>query len=197
MVDMKILAFSDFHGLYGFKNYFRDVKIKLSETNPDILIFCGDFRNSLSFPLLRSRLRRLKFPRIYLIWGNSDSCPPEFDLGIGTNVHLYFELIEKDLGIIGIGGDELDVEWNIAKLEALLSNINMKFILVSHVPPFGICDFAVDQRHVGSKPLRDFVDKYKPILHLFGHIHEESQKKIITKTTTFWNVGPKSINLEL
>ncbi|MHA1130370.1 MAG: metallophosphoesterase, partial [Candidatus Helarchaeota archaeon] len=99
-------AFSDFHGLFGLKDYFREVKQKLLEVKPDILVFCGDFRNNITIPLLRSRLRTLKFSNIFYVWGNSDLVKPEFDLKIGTNLHLNLVPLNNEFGIIGIGGSK-------------------------------------------------------------------------------------------
>ncbi|MHA1264126.1 MAG: metallophosphoesterase family protein [Candidatus Helarchaeota archaeon] len=195
---MKILAFSDFHGLFGLKNHFTDVKLKLSEIQPDILIFCGDFRNHLSIRQLTSRMKLLQHNQIYYVWGNDDELDPEFNLKIGTNLHLKTEEIAKSLLLIGIGGDELDVKWRIQELERLLKKISpKKVILISHIPPFGILDYANDGRHVGSKPYRRIIDNYKPLLCLFGHIHEQEQRSIRIKETVFWNIGPKGIVINL
>ncbi len=190
---MKLLAFSDFHGLYGLSNPFRDIKRKIVEVQPDILIFCGDFRNQISIPLLESRLRRLKCPHIYYVWGNSDALAPDFALTIGVNLHLKLHQLTSEFTIAGIGGDELDLQRNIQQLDARLSQNKTQLILISHIPPFGFCDFAVDQKHVGSKPLRALIEKYSPKIHLFGHIHEEAQKCVRSETTIFWNVGPQGI----
>ncbi len=46
-------------------------------------------------------------------------------------------------------------------------------ILVTHGPPAGILDFTVDGRHAGSTSLlTEIIQRVKPRLHLFGHIHE-------------------------
>jgi len=195
---MKILAFSDFHGMYGLTNHFLEVKKKIAETEPDILIFCGDFRNEISIPLLQSRLKRLNFPDIYYVWGNSDRLAPDFEMKIGLNLHLKLFQLPNEFVISGFGGDELDVLKNIQKLENLFIEEDCnKLILISHIPPYGCCDFAVEGRHVGSKLYREFIDKYHPILCLFGHIHEEAQKKMILKETIFGNVGSKGVLIEL
>ena len=44
-------------------------------------------------------------------------------------------------------------------------------ILVTHGPPFGILDFVQRGEHAGCKDLRDAVERIKPRLHVFGHIH--------------------------
>ena len=68
-------------------------------------------------------------------------------------------------------------------------------ILVTHMPPYGILDHYgtphtnQDGRvfpqgaHFGSRALRKFVNKAKPKLHVFGHIHEGHGLEIINDTT--------------
>jgi Icc-related predicted phosphoesterase len=45
-------------------------------------------------------------------------------------------------------------------------------ILVSHSPPFGILDMSKDGKHVGCKSLAEAVQRIRPLVHVFGHIHE-------------------------
>lgn len=194
---MKLLAFSDFHGLYGLINHFQEVKKKISESEPDLLVFCGDFRNNISIPLLESRLKRLEFPATYFVWGNDDQVKPTAELKNGINLHLKVKLL-GDFIITGIGGDELDVQWNIERLGTLVAESELKkIILISHIPPFGCCDFAIDGKHVGSKPLRQFIEHYHPIACLFGHIHEQAQKSMNLGTTRCWNVGHNGLLINL
>jgi len=44
-------------------------------------------------------------------------------------------------------------------------------VLITHGPPWGILDTASDGKNVGSKALRDLIEKRPPRLHLFGHVH--------------------------
>ncbi len=89
-----------------------------------------------------------------------------------------------------------DLEREFKKLEG------QKVILVSHDPPYEILDQVKQEYrqyalgtygerakdgHVGSVGLRKIVDKYKPMLHIFGHIHES--KGVLTGKTTFVNTG--------
>jgi len=48
-----------------------------------------------------------------------------------------------------------------------------KTIYVIHAPPFNTkLDIIADGTHVGSKALREFIEKQQPFLTLHGHIHE-------------------------
>jgi len=50
-------------------------------------------------------------------------------------------------------------------------------ILVTHGPPYGICDKNLKRESTGSPSLREKVLQLKPRLHLFGHIHEAYGKR--------------------
>lgn len=43
-------------------------------------------------------------------------------------------------------------------------------ILITHGPAWGILD-AVDVLNVGSRALRELIERRAPLLHLFGHVH--------------------------
>jgi Icc-related predicted phosphoesterase len=55
-----------------------------------------------------------------------------------------------------------------SKWDMIPDNID---ILITHSPPFGICD-SNTVKHFGSVDLREKVERIKPIVHMFGHIHE-------------------------
>lgn len=85
-----------------------------------------------------------------------------------------------------------------------------KVILVTHVPPYGILDQVVENYrkygvgtygerardgYIGSVAFKKIDEKFKPILHIFGHIHESKGAKKIGKTT-FVNTGSFGKDLE-
>ena len=45
-------------------------------------------------------------------------------------------------------------------------------ILITHSPPKGILDHSGNSERYGSRQLADWVMRFKPKLHIFGHIHE-------------------------
>ncbi len=89
-------------------------------------------------------------------------------------------------------------------LSKLLSQVNpSKTILITHVPPYGILDQVslkmvsyaqstygerARNGNIGSLGLRRVVLKYKPYLHIFGHVHE-SQGVYLGSSTIFVNIG--------
>jgi Icc-related predicted phosphoesterase len=64
---------------------------------------------------------------------------------------------------------ESDQEADFVALERL---IDRDSVLITHGPPAGILDLVDDGQHVGSIALRRLVDRRRPRLHLFGHIHQ-------------------------
>ncbi len=46
-------------------------------------------------------------------------------------------------------------------------------ILLTHSPPYGILDEVVGGENVGCEELRNALDRRRPPLHVFGHIHEQ------------------------
>jgi len=131
-------------------------------------------------------------------------------------VHKKIFLIREDIYIIGYNGRPLYIfekenkeQWAFAEediymdLDRLFREVEgYKVILVTHDPPYGILDRVVQEYrqyavgtygerakygHIGSIGLRKIVNKYKPILHVFGHIHE--CKGVFSGETIFINIG--------
>lgn len=61
-------------------------------------------------------------------------------------------------------------------------------ILVTHGPPMGALDMNGEREFVGCADLRDAVDRVRPKLHVFGHIHS-SYGKVTWGGTTFVNAS--------
>lgn len=60
-------------------------------------------------------------------------------------------------------------------------------VLVTHQPPKGLLD-AVNGKMLGSTSLREAVDRIKPKVHVFGHIHD-AYGRIVVGSTTFINAA--------
>ncbi|MHA1382551.1 MAG: metallophosphoesterase family protein [Candidatus Helarchaeota archaeon] len=193
---MRILAFSDFHGLFGFKNHFIDVKQKLGLYKPDILLLCGDLQDRGSMKLIENRLENLEFSPILFVWGNSEE---QLNVGYGLknaiNIHLKIKKI-NNIHFAGLGGDEYDVKRDIALIRKMIaekySEIE-RLIIISHVPPLNTVDLCNDGRNVGVKEYRNLILEFKPILVVCGHIHEEAQKMVQIGSTMVYNIGPKGV----
>jgi len=69
---------------------------------------------------------------------------------------------------------ENDFERLIANIIKEIGNIkNEHLVLLSHTPPYGTkVDLTFTGLHVGSKSIRKFVEEFKPLIVISGHIHE-------------------------
>lgn len=56
------------------------------------------------------------------------------------------------------------------------------FIFVSHTPPYNSGLDIVEGKNVGSVAIRQFIEKYQPLLSLHGHVHEFTSTVKIDKT---------------
>ncbi len=61
-------------------------------------------------------------------------------------------------------------------------------VLISHGPPYGILD-KVPREHTGSRTLLARVQLVQPVVHIFGHIHEQGGKHERVGPTDFYNVA--------
>lgn len=62
-------------------------------------------------------------------------------------------------------------------------------IIVTHTPPYGILDRTAFGHRGGSMAIRKIVEKYRPMLSVFGHIHESPGMEE-KDGTVFVNPGP-------
>ncbi|MFX0133275.1 MAG: metallophosphoesterase [Candidatus Hodarchaeota archaeon] len=192
---MKILAFSDFHGLFGLKDHYIDVKKKIRQYQPNILLLCGDLQDRGSIKLLENRIQNLQFSQIFFIWGNSEEqLDLEYRIKNAFNLHLRIKKC-KGIHFLGIGGDEFDMKRDIPAVRKLLSASKSikNLVIISHVPPFNTVDLSNDGRNVGVPEFRDLINEYKPILVTCGHIHENNQKIAWIGDSMVCNVGPQGI----
>ena len=58
-------------------------------------------------------------------------------------------------------------------------------VLITHCPPYSIFDWSIyDKIHTGSPSLyKEVVERIKPKVHIFGHIHDGYGIKVIENTT--------------
>ena len=78
-----------------------------------------------------------------------------------------------------------------------------KTLLISHAPPYMILDKVEDKMleyavgtygdraqdgHIGSTGLAEVVTEYKPLMHLFSHIHE-AKGKLNKAGVVYLNIG--------
>ena len=106
---------------------------------------------------------------------------PFFGLGGGVPVTPFgdwsFDLTEEDA-------------------ERMLAACPEGAVLVTHSPPFGLCDTSRD-RHLGSRSVREVIDRVNPRLVVCGHIHDSWTERATVGETLVVNAGPAGIVLEI
>ena len=177
----RIVCISDTHTLHD--------RIEVPEG--DILLHAGDIMNSGydSFDVFA-----------FCNW--YDSLPHKHKIFIAGNHDRFFEnypdkipgILEKYPNILYLQDKEVVVEgikiygspwqpafcswaFNLSRGEELKKVWNKipddTDLLITHGPPFGILDKTIyTNENAGCEELLPVVKKIKPILHLFGHIHE-------------------------
>ncbi len=104
-------------------------------------------------------------------------------------------------GLLGDPGRFLFSEAQIRKALSRLVQGQEKIVLLTHLPPFGTkIDLSSSGLHIGSKAVKEAIEKKQPFLHLCGHCHEAFGEERIGKTISI-NVGAvkegKALLLEL
>jgi len=172
---LKIICLSDTHG-------FNNIAWRyLESSDAEMLIFAGDFSGYGTISEAQSfddMLQHLPMKYKIVVAGNHDFAMLN---GFKFSKDIIYledsEVIINGLKIYGspwsklfrswcfmISYDELQKKW-----QKIPDDTN---ILVTHTPPFGILDYAVNFRE-GDEFLVDRIKELKNLkLHIFGHIHE-------------------------
>jgi len=163
----------------------------------DALLILGDVTNWGEAVIFRHFLNHLTgvIPSIYLVPGNHD--PQGFTTPPIESLHAQVKMI-GGFPVAGLGGSnptpfntpfELSDDAALALLQSFPPNLA---ILASHAPPFGTaCDLASDRSHIGSRPVRKFIEEKRPRLTVSGHVHESRGTDSLNGCPVA-NVGPAS-----
>ncbi len=189
---MKIVAVSDIH---ASMKAVRVLAEKIGELEPDLTVISGDITHFGTKNDAKRILSEIPGKKV-AVPGNCD--PPDIvDIFEETEtVDIHGKRAEID-GIVfaGLGASNplpfstlfTYSEENIyAILDAIAPGTD---ILVTHTPPSGILDKTMFGHRGGSESIRKIIEKHRPRMALFGHIHEspgiEEQDGIL-----FVNPGP-------
>jgi len=189
---MRILVLSDIHG----SDTGITTTLELAERyNPHIVVICGDITQFGPHEWAVKYLEQIP-ARTVAVHGNCD--PKDLDVTFARasalSLHKKRHTI-TGLPFIGAGGsdhtpfntifefgDETFTGW----LDPLMVE---NAVLVTHAPAYGILDWNMSGKHLGSKSLRKVVDRWKPILFFSGHMHEARGVEVHGKTVCV-NPGP-------
>ena len=202
---MKILAASDIH---DDKKTIEDL-IKLAEDEKvDLIILAGDLTFGESNVLNIVGPFKKGGKPIIIIPGNHETdatvdfwvkkySPGVYNLH-GNAMKIY------DIGIFGVGGANIGLfQLDDSEFFEMLEKANKKVkdarikIMVTHAPPYGTKVDMIGLSHVGSKGIREAIEKLKPNLCLCGHIHETFGIEDKIGKTKIINVGRKGTIIEI
>jgi hypothetical protein len=153
----------------------------------DGVIVTGDLTNRGGVAEAREVIESIAAvnPHILAQIGNMDLAPVQDWLdGQGRGLHLQAVELAPGLGVMGVGWSGLTPfhtpsEVPDFQLAAWLVDTYEKarhfkhLILVSHTPPHDTgTDVTGSGTHVGSRAVREFIERVQPGLCLTGHIHE-------------------------
>ncbi len=190
---MKILAIGDIHGSVAKVQKIVEL---IHNKNVDLILITGDLTEFGDVREAEEVLNSLKGFKILAVPGNMDS---EAVLQLlekkGISLHGKKEKISK-YTFIGFGGglednagNFLSNEKKIKKTLRELMQGEKNIILLTHLPPFNTSiDKSSNGMSIGSKAVKEILEKTQPIVHLCGHAHSSFGEEKIGKIISI-NIG--------
>jgi Icc-related predicted phosphoesterase len=195
---MKIVAIPDLHGsTKGINNIAGELSAA------DVVLLAGDltnFGNEMEAARIVEEFRQ-HADIIYAVPGNCDY-PGVNKYLIGQEIGLHGKGVVIDgVALIGVGGSlpapgGTPTEYSEIELQEFMERAmadvpaDLPLVLMAHQPPV---DTKIDRlpngMHVGSKAVRKFIEKHRPLICFSGHIHEGVGIDTIEKTKLI-NPGP-------
>ena len=189
---ISLIAISDTHGFH------ETVEIP----DADILLCSGDITHHGDVEEVKKFndfLGELPHPVKIIIAGNHDFCFERDSEGCAAILTNGIYLQDRAVTIEGIRfygspwqpwfcdlafnlqrGPEIRAKWDLIPEDT--------DVLITHGPPFGHGDRTVRGEQVGCRDLLEAVERIKPRVHIFGHIHE-GQGITYNEHTTFINAS--------
>jgi predicted phosphohydrolase len=206
---MRIVAVADTH------TFHEDLR---SIPDGDLFLHAGDLCRGGRLEELRTAatwLRTLPHRHKIVVAGNHDWCfvrePQAAREVLGSDI-LYLQDSEAAIDGIRFWGSPWqprfnDWAFNLPRGEALASKWALiphgVHVLVTHGPPYGIGDRCGDPVRQGCQDLREAVRRARPLLHVFGHIHQDGgvwqEEEVWFANVTTWEGerGPTVIDLKV
>jgi Icc-related predicted phosphoesterase len=190
---VRIACISDTHGQHS----------ELALPEADLLIHAGDFMVSgkrlgeiTSFNMW---LEQTGYSKVVVVPGNHEVLF-ETDPGMArvslTNAQC---LIQSGVEIaeLKVWGSPFNVEFNDWAFNVPRGVIRRYWdlipegldVLITHYPPYGIFDQYEDGVHIGCEDLAEAVQRAKPKVHIFGHVHYSGGKSVRIGDTLYVNAS--------
>ncbi|MEE9525401.1 MAG: metallophosphoesterase [Candidatus Woesearchaeota archaeon] len=183
---MKVLTFVDLH---GSKAGLRSIVSRAKKGDVDVIVCAGDFTIfGEEQKEILSRLDKIGKP-VLIIPGNHED-PEELrkDCRKFENckyIHKSAFRLSNYL-FIGWGGGgfsfrDKSFEKNVKRFRNMIKEKD-KVVLVTHAPPYKTKIDEIYKEHAGNKSYRKFIEKFRPVLSVSGHLHECIGQDKIGKT---------------
>ena len=172
---MRIVSIADTHGLHR----------AISVPDGDVLVHAGDITNMGALDEVEDfneYVGGLSHRHKIVVAGNHDFCferDPRSAALLTNCIYLQDESVTIE-GIVFYGspwqpwfydwafnlerGPEIREKWDLIPGDV--------GVLITHGPPFGHGDATTRGERVGCRDLMDAIERARPRLHVFGHIHE-------------------------
>lgn len=175
---MRIVAVADTH------LWERDLVVP----EGDVFVHAGDMLRSgrlAELPLAAEWIRGLPHPYKIVVAGNHDWCfqlEKEAALELLGDGVIYLEDSGVTIAGVRFWGSPWQPEFcnwafNLPRGKPLADKWALipeaTDVLVTHGPPHGYGDRTADGRREGCEDLLGALDRVRPALHVFGHIHED------------------------
>ncbi len=168
---VRILHITDVHGSG------RGLKIiKKLAPKVDLIVVAGDVAvDPASFRRFYSEA--CKLGRVLYVLGNNEhpslEAPPECIKLDGRKLEVM------GLTFGGLGGSPITPfntpnEYRDEDVKPFLESLGYVDVLVSHTPPYGTGADLSAVGHIGSRAVREYMERYRPRAILSGHVHEAS-----------------------
>lgn len=189
------VAFPDIHDR---AEALKDIRHVLADV--DAVLLAGDMTNGHPDNLHRVlNIIETVTESIYAVCGNMDTEAMNMWLAReGISIHRRHAMLDG-LAILGCGGalpyfgkyvfsEEELAQFLNESIEGVADDIPK--ILICHQPPYDTkLDVAATGEHVGSKAVREFIERVQPLICFTGHMHSSTGIETIGKTKII-NPGP-------
>ncbi|MBT3298340.1 hypothetical protein HN385_05420 [archaeon] len=197
---MKFLTFADLHGDTGL---LKKLVKRAKQDDIQFVLIAGDFTSfEANMRAILKRLNSINKP-VYLIPGNHEESKnyreTVKDYSNCEDVNKK-ALIIGDFIILSYGGGGFaasDSDFREIARKWYGKYKGKKIIFMTHGPPYKTKLDLINDRYVGNKDYRKFIERMKPKLVIAGHIHENFGVVDEIDGTKLVNPGYEGMVIEL
>ena len=189
-----MLVLSDAHGK---KSSLEEILSRVDKKSIEAILVAGDLTTHGTKEETLEMIELLSFTRLFCVPGNMDSIDALKAMNeSGCSLHCKRQEFDGKKfagmggGLKGQAGSIVFSEQEIReKLFPIAQNID---VLVTHLPPKTSSLDLAGASHIGSKSVRECIEKNKPVLAVSGHAHESRGIEWINETLCV-NPGPAKL----